>query len=113
MRYKSELYKKEQIELSNNIINILGLDQNNQVILYYLDNDKQKTDKIMALIPDLRKYFTFYHIVGLESPETVKRPWLSIVRHITKITHKMSYKDKQLTINGKIIRSKIYTFIKK
>jgi hypothetical protein len=77
------------------------------------NNDKQKIDKIMTLSPELRKYFTFYHIVGLESPETVKRPWLSIIRHITKITHKMTYKDKQITINGKIIRSKIYTFIKK
>ena len=113
MRYKSELYKKEQIELSNKIIDILELDQHNQVILYYLDNDKQKTDKIMALVPELRKYFTFYHIVGLESPEAVKRPWLSIIRNITKLTHNMTYKDKQLTINGKIIRSKIYTFTKK
>jgi hypothetical protein len=112
MRYKSELYKKEQLLLSNKIIDILQLDGNGQIILYYLDNDKTKTDKILALLPELRKYFAFHSIVGLESPEKLKRPWLSIIRQITKLTHIMSFKDKQLTINGKIIRSRIYTFVK-
>ena len=66
----------------------------------------------MDLIPELRKYFSFNCINGLERTETTKRPWLSIVKQITKITYDMSYKDKQLTINGKKIRSMIYTFTK-
>lgn len=110
MRYKSELYKKEQINLSNKIINILELDENGQIILYHLDNDKNKTDKIMALTPELRKYFAYENVVGLARPEVVKRPWLSIIRHITKLTYSMNSKDKQLSINGKMIRTKIYTF---
>jgi len=113
MKLKSELYKKEQIDLSNKIINILELDENNQIILYHLDNDEKKINKIMDLIPELRKYFSFCNISGLEKTETSKRPWLSIIRQITKLTHEMNYKDKQLTINGKKIRSRIYTFIKK
>ena len=110
MRLKSELYKDEQIKLSNKIIDILDLDENNQVILYHLDNDEKKINKIMELIPELRKYFSFRDISGLEKTETVKRPWLSIIRQITKITHTMSYKDKQLSINNNKIRSIIYTF---
>ena len=113
MKLKSELYKDEQIQLSNKIIDILELDGNDQIILFYLDNDKEKIDKIMNLIPELRKYFSFSLINGLERTETTKRPWLSIIRQITKTTHKMSYKDKQLTINGKTIRSRIYAFDKK
>jgi len=113
MKLKSELYKKEQFDLSNKIINILELDENNQIILYYLDNDEEKINKIMDLIPELRKYFSFRDISGLEKTETSKRPWLSIIRQITKLTHEMSYKDKQLTISGKKIRSRIYTFNKK
>ena len=113
MRLKSELYKDEQIKLSNKIIDILGLDENNQIILYYLDTDEEKQNKIMALIPELRKYFSFRDIQGLERPESTKRPWLSIIRQITKITHNMTYKDKQITTNNKTIRTKLYTFLKK
>lgn len=112
MKLKSELYKDEQIKLSNKIIDILDLDENNQITLYYLDNDEEKQNKIIELIPDLRKYFSFSSINGLERTETTSRPWLSIIRQITKITHNMTYKDKQLTINGKKIRTKIYTFNK-
>lgn len=110
MRYKSELYKKEQIEISNKIINILELNEKGQIILHHLDNDKNKTDKIMALIPNLRKYFAYDDIVGISRPNNVKRPWLSIIRHVTKLTHTMISKDKQLNVNGKLIRTKMYTF---
>ena len=113
MRYKSELYNKEQINLSNKIINILELDENSQIILYHLDTDKNKTDKIIALTPELRKYFAYDDIVGISRPNNVKRPWLSIVRHVTKLTHTMISKDKQLTVNGKTLRTKLYTFNKK
>ena len=57
MKLKSILYKKEQDEIINKIIDILVLDNNNSIILYELDNDKIKQDKILELIPDIRKYF--------------------------------------------------------
>ena len=41
MRLKSELYKNEQIQIMNQIINILQLDNDNGFILYELDTDKQ------------------------------------------------------------------------
>ena len=59
MKLKSILYKKEQDEIINKIIDILVLDNNNSIILYELDNDKIKQDKILELIPDIRKYFSF------------------------------------------------------
>jgi hypothetical protein len=46
MKLKSILYKKEQDEIINKIIDILVLDNNNSIILYELDNDKIKQDNI-------------------------------------------------------------------
>ena len=113
MKLKSELYKKQQYELSQKIIDTLELDENNQIILYHLDNDKKKIDKIMALIPELRKYFSFNNIRGLENPDVSKRPYLSIIKQITKLTHTLTTKDKHLTINDKPIRSRLLIFTKK
>ena len=44
MKLKSILYKKEQDELVDKIINILELDNENSIILFNLDNDKIKQD---------------------------------------------------------------------
>lgn len=112
MRNKSDLYKSEQIKISNKIIEILELDENEQIILYHLDHDKIKTDRIMALIPDIRKYFSFSSIAGVEYPDKFKRPWMSIIRHITKLTHSMTRKNKHLYINGDDITTQLYTFIR-
>ena len=57
MKLKSILYKKEQDELVDKIINILELDNENSIILYNLDNDKTKQDKILELIES--KFNTF------------------------------------------------------
>ena len=56
MRLKSELYKKEQIELMNKIIQILDLDEKGTTTLYELDTSKEKQNKILELIPNIRKY---------------------------------------------------------
>lgn len=111
MKYKSELYKDQQLELANKIINILELDDHKQILLYDLDNDNAKTNKILELIPELRKYFSFGTIRGIENPKALKRPWMSIIRQITKLTHIISIKDKKIIVDGKTIRTKLYTFI--
>ena len=60
MKLKSILYKKEQDELVYKIINILDLDNENSIILYNLDNDKIKQDKILKLISEIRNIFLNY-----------------------------------------------------
>jgi hypothetical protein len=59
MKLKSILYKKEQDELVDKIINILKLNNENSIILFSLDNDKTKQDKILELIPEIIKYYSF------------------------------------------------------
>lgn len=110
MKLKSELYKKEQDELCNKIINILQLD-NNLMILYELDNDENKKQNIMNLIPDLRKYFSFTKIIGINEPTKAKRPYLSIIRQITKKRYKMNSYDYRIKKDNTEIRTKKYIFV--
>ena len=63
MKLKSELYKKEQDEIIDKIMTALELDKDNGIILHVLDNDKPKQDKILELIPDICKYFSFTAII--------------------------------------------------
>ena len=102
MKLKSELYKTEQYEICDKIIDILQL-----------DNDKVKQQKILDLIPDIRKYFSFGSIVGASEPENTKRPWLSIIRHITKIKYQLIYGDYTKKMNDTRIRTKRYIFLLK
>jgi hypothetical protein len=98
----------------NKIIDILVLDDNNSIILYELDNDKIKQDKILELIPDIRKYFSFTSVIGASEPDKAKRPYLSIIRQITKSKYNMLSCDYRIKEEGKEdIRTKKYLFIEK
>jgi len=113
MKLKSEMYKQEQLEIMNKIINILQLDNDNGIVLYEFDNDKQKQGQILNLIPEIRKYFSLSTITSIRDPTIPKRPYLSIVKHITKLEYKMLSCDYKLKINNNEIRTKKYIFVKK
>lgn len=87
MIHKSKLYKKEQEDICDKVIDILELDDKNSFILRNLDNDKIKQQKILDLIPDIRKYFAFGHIKGVSEPKNTLRPYMSIIRQICKIKY--------------------------
>ena len=115
MRLKEELYKKEQDELLDKIINILELDKENSITLYELDNDTEKQQKILDLIPNIRKYFKVKSIAGAKEPENCKRPYLSIIKHITKLKYNMYHSDFRINIDNQKekIRTSKYIFILK
>lgn len=113
MRKKTELYAKQQDEMIEKIIDILDLDEDKSITLYELDNDKVKTDKLLALIPELRLYFTFGHIIGVFEPEKTARPYLSIVRCITKKLYTMERSDYRIGGGRKGIRTIRYVFKKR
>ena len=110
MKLKSILYKKEQYDLVDKIINILDLDNENSIILYNLDNDKIMQDKILELIPEIRKYYSFSTIIGASEPEKTKRPYLSIIRQLTKSKYKLNSYDYRIKQDNKDIRTKKYIF---
>ena len=45
----------------------------NSIILYNLDNNKIKQDKILELIPEIRKYYSFSTIIGASEPTKAKK----------------------------------------
>ena len=111
MKLKSLLYKQEQDELVNKIINILELDNQNSIILYNLDNDQNKKNKILELIPEIRKYYSFSTIIGASEPTKAKRPYLSIIKQITKSKYKINSYDYRIKQEDKEdIRTKKYIF---
>ena len=112
MRLKSELYKKEQEEIIDKIISILDLEHKNTYTLYELDKNEEIQQKLMELIPEIRKWFSFNGIKAVGEPEKIKRPWLSIIKQFTKTKYILESKDFQFTENGKHIRTHIYTFTK-
>jgi len=113
MKLKSILYKKEQDDLVDKIINILDLDNENSIILYNLDNDENKQQQILDLIQDIRKYFSFSSIIGASEPTKTKRPYVSIIRQLTKSKYKMKREDYRIKRHiYKDIRTVKYTFDK-
>ena len=110
MKLKSILYKEEQEKILNKIINILELDNMNSIILYNLDNDKIKKDKILELIPEIRKYYSFNGIKAVGEPNKIKRPWLSIIKHLIKQKYDMVSLDYHFTEEGNHIRTQKYCF---
>jgi len=111
MRLKSELYKKEQEEIVDKIILILDLENKNTYTLYELDNNENIQKQIMDLIPEIRKWFSFNGIKAVGEPSKIKRPWLSIIKHLTKTKYNIESKDFQFTEDGKYIRTHSYRFI--
>ena len=110
MRLKSELYKKEQEEVIDKIINILDLENKKTYTLYELDKNEELQKQIMDLIPEIRKWFSFNGIKAVGEPSKIKRPWLSIIKHLIQSKYKLKSRDFQFTENRKYIRTHIYTF---
>ena len=111
MRLKSDLYKKEQEEVIEKIISILDLKNKNTYTLYELDKNEEIQKKIMDLIPEIRKWFSFNNMKAVGEPSKRKRPWLCIIKQLIKSKYKIESKDFQFTENGKYIRTHIYKFI--
>ena len=112
MRLKSELYKKEQEEIVDKIILILDLENKNTYTLYELDNNENIQKQIMDLIPEIRKWFSFNNIKAVGEPTKRKRPWLSIIKQLTKTRYELLSEDCRISNNGKEIRTHQYTFTK-
>ena len=110
MRLKSELYKKEQDEIIEKIITILDLENKDTYTLYELDKNEEIQKKIMELIPEIRKYYSFNGIKAVGEPNKIKRPWLSIIKHLIKPKYNIVSLDYHFTEDGNHIRTQKYVF---
>ena len=114
MRLKSELYKKEQDEIIEKIVNILDLKNKTEYTLYELDKNEEIQKQIMELIPEIRKYYSFNGIKAVGEPNKIKRPWLSIIKHLTKEKYKLESKEYRFfdEKENKYLRTQKYIFHK-
>ena len=94
------------------IISILNLEHKNIYTLYELDKNVEIQKKIMELIPKIRKWFSFNNMKAVGEPSKRKRPWLCIIKQLTKTKYKIESNDFQFTENGKYIRTHKYIFTK-
>lgn len=110
MRLKSELYKKEQQDTVDKIVKILDLENKTEYTLYELDKNEEIQKQIMELIPEIRKYYSFNGIKAVGEPNKIKRPWLSIIKHLIKMKYNMVSLDYHFTEQGNHIRTQKYCF---
>ena len=114
MRLKSELYKKEQEEIVDKIITILDLENKTEYTLYELDKNEEIQKQIMTLIPEIRKYYSFNGIKAVGEPTKIKRPWLSIIKHLIKTKYNLESKEYRFfnEKENKYLRTQKYIFTK-
>ena len=85
MRIKlSDKYQNEREEICNKIITILELKEDNTFLLYELDNDIEKQNKILELKEEIQKYFACSTISSFKPNFECKRPYLNIIRSILR-----------------------------
>lgn len=114
MRLKSELYKKEQEDIVDKIITILDLENKTEYTLYELDKNEEIQKQIMELIPEIRKYYSFNGIKAVGEPTKIKRPWLSIIKHLIKTKYNLESKEYRFfnEKENKYLRTQKYIFTK-
>jgi len=108
MRLKSELYKKEQEEIIDKIVKILDLENKTEYTLYELDKNEEIQNKIMELIPEIRKWFSFNNMKAVGEPSKRKRPWLCIIKQLLKSKYNIVSIDYRMIDNGVEIRTHKY-----
>ena len=113
MRLKNELYDDEQSKIKKELIDILELNNKNGFILYQIDHDEELKSKIMGLLPKIRTFYSMSKITAISTPERIKRPYISIIRHVLKKDYDILSAEHTLRIDEKIIRTKRYVFIKR
>jgi hypothetical protein len=112
---KTILYANEQFEIVNKIVKILNLDTKRFLVLYEMDQDEEMQNKIMELIPDIKKYFRYDKIKGVRYTDITKRAYFSIIKSIIKNYYDIrivSYAKKNEEDNS-VIYSKKYYFTPK
>ena len=79
---KDDKYKKEQKETIDKLLKILDVGDAKRFVLYEIEHNKDKIDKINKLTEDIKKYFPCKNIGGAKEPEKFNRPWLFVIRQV-------------------------------
>ena len=103
----------KQDELIEHIRNTI-FGTKNVCVLHDIDQNAEVQKKIMELIPDLRNNFLIHNIPGVQRPESLKRPWLSIMKTFLKYRyHIVSENYVWKKPDGSVVATKRYILLPK
>ena len=112
MPKKINATESEQDALIDNIRELIFGDRN-YCILYELDKREDIHNKIYDLIPVLKSNFLIHNIPGVQRPETLKRPWLSIMRAFLKRKYSIISENYLLKLPNEVVATKRYILLPK
>jgi len=112
IKYKNDKFYNEQLMILKNLEKILNFDNDNRAfILYYLDNNIEQQKQILALIPEIRKYFPCGTWTAIN--RNVKKKYLSLLRSIYKtMGYSITRKMLPISINNEVIYTQKYIITK-
>lgn len=105
--------ENDQEKLIDSIKTIIFGDKN-WCVLHDIDQQPEKQQQVLDLIPNLRQNFLIHNLAGVQRPDTLKRPWLSIMRtFLRRRYHVLSENYLMKTSDGGIIATKRYVLLPK
>ena len=110
MRAKSDLYSKKQAEIKAELRSYIHLDDDNSITLYELIHDRETQDKIMALLPRIRQYFSVGSITSFATPDRLERPWLCIMKYLLKQDYELFNKSVKFRADQETVATIRYYF---
>lgn len=102
----------KQDELIEQIRSVL-FGNKNTCVLYEVDNQPEMQEKITALIPELRTNFLIHNIPGVQRPDTLKRPWLSIMKTFLRFKYHIVSENFLIKTQSGVIATKRYILLPK
>ena len=88
------------------------MEHKNTHTLYELDKNEEIQNKIMELISEIRKWFSFNGLKAVGEPSRIKRHWLSIIKQLTNTKYNLLIKELRYTDRVIQIKTQHYTFLK-
>lgn len=85
----------------------------NVCILHDIDNRTDVQKQIVELIPELRSNFLIHNIPGVQRPDTMKRPWLSIMKTFLKYKYHLVSENYLLKTQNGVVATKRYILLSK
>lgn len=87
--------------------------EKNYCVLYEMDQRQDVHQQIEDLIPELRSSFLIHNVAGVQRPETLKRPWLSIMRNFLKRKYTIVSENLLYKTEGGVHATKRYILLPK
>ena len=109
---KNDIFIKERDEIITKLNDILEItNEKNWFILYDLNNDIEKQNKILSLKDDIKKYFicSKWAFFNSSTHNKIKKDYLSLIRSVYKyMNYQITYKTKKINNDTEIISTCIY-----